>query len=130
MVTAGAQQAIDLMLRVLLQPGDAVWRGGSLLPGAPRGARRRAGPIVPVPVDVQGMEVAAGIAASPAARLAYVTPSSQYPLGVVLSMARRLELLAWARRAGAFVLEDDYDSEFRYAGRRWRRCRGSMTRGG
>ena len=63
------------------------------------------------------MEVAAGIAAAPAARLAYVTPSSQYPLGVVLSMARRLELLAWARRAGAFLLEDDYDSEFRYAGR-------------
>ena len=63
------------------------------------------------------MEVAAGIAAAPAARLAYVTPSSQYPMGVVLSMARRLELLAWARRAGAFLLEDDYDSEFRYAGR-------------
>ena len=85
--------------------------------------------IVPVPVDAQGMEVAAGIAASPDARLAYVTPSSQYPLGVVLSMARRLELLAWARRAGAWVLEDDYDSEFRYAGGRWPRSRGSMTAG-
>ena len=65
----------------------------------------------------RGWQVAAGIAAAPEARLAYVTPSSQYPLGVVLSMARRLELLAWARRAGAWVLEDDYDSEFRYAGR-------------
>jgi GntR family transcriptional regulator/MocR family aminotransferase len=116
-VTAGAQQAIDLMLRVLLQPGDPVWLEDPCYPAVRAAlAAARAG-IVPVPVDGQGMEVAAGIAASPDARLAYVTPSSQYPLGVVLSMARRLELLAWARRAGAWVLEDDYDSEFRYAGR-------------
>jgi GntR family transcriptional regulator/MocR family aminotransferase len=73
--------------------------------------------VVPVPVDVQGMDVAAGIAAAPAARLAYVTPSSHYPLGMQLAMARRLELLAWARRGGGYVLEDDYDSEFRYASR-------------
>ncbi|SDD09207.1 MocR-like pyridoxine biosynthesis transcription factor PdxR [Belnapia rosea] len=116
-VTAGAQQAIDLVLRVLLRPGDAAWMED---PGYPavRAALEAAGArIVPVPVDGQGMDVGSGIAAAPEARLAYVTPSSQYPLGVVLSMARRLELLAWARRAGAWVLEDDYDSEFRYAGR-------------
>ncbi|TCZ55948.1 MocR-like pyridoxine biosynthesis transcription factor PdxR [Roseicella aquatilis] len=117
MVTAGAQQAISLVLRVLLRPGDAVWVEDPCYP-ALRAALAAAGArLVPVPVDAQGMEVAAGIAAAPAARLAYVTPSSQYPLGVVLSMARRLELLAWARRAGAWLLEDDYDSEFRYAGR-------------
>lgn len=116
-VTAGAQQAIDLVLRVLVRPGDPVWVEDPCYP-ALRAALAAAGAgIVPVPVDAQGMEVAAGVAAAPAARLAYVTPSSQYPLGVVLSMARRLELLAWARRAGAFLLEDDYDSEFRYAGR-------------
>ncbi|MBL6080940.1 PLP-dependent aminotransferase family protein [Belnapia sp. T18] len=116
-VTAGAQQAIDLVLRVLLRPGDAAWFED---PGYPavRAALAAAGArIVPVPVDAQGMDVAAGIAAAPEARLAYVTPSSQYPLGVVLSMARRMELLAWAHRAGAWLLEDDYDSEFRYAGR-------------
>jgi GntR family transcriptional regulator/MocR family aminotransferase len=116
-VTAGAQQAIDLVLRVLLRPGDAVWFED---PGYPavRAALDAAGArVVPVPVDAQGMDVAAGIAAAPEARLAYVTPSSQYPLGVVLSMARRMELLAWAHRAGAWLLEDDYDSEFRYAGR-------------
>jgi GntR family transcriptional regulator/MocR family aminotransferase len=116
-VTAGAQQAIDLVLRVLLEPGDAVWVEDPCYPALRAALAAARASIVPVPVDAQGMEVARGIAAAPAARLAYVTPSSQYPMGAVLSMARRLELLAWARRAGAFLLEDDYDSEFRYAGR-------------
>jgi GntR family transcriptional regulator/MocR family aminotransferase len=116
-VTAGAQQAIDLVLRVLLEPGDAVWVEDPCYPALRAALAAARAAIVPVPVDAQGMDVAAGIVAAPAARLAYVTPSSQYPMGVVLSMARRLELLAWARRADAFVLEDDYDSEFRYAGR-------------
>ncbi|MDB5374349.1 MAG: PLP-dependent aminotransferase family protein, partial [Belnapia sp.] len=116
-VTAGAQQAIDLMLRVLVEPGTPVWLEDPCYPAVRAALAAARARIVPVPVDGQGMEVAAGIAAAPDARLAYVTPSSQYPLGVVLSMARRLELLAWARREGAWVLEDDYDSEFRYAGR-------------
>lgn len=116
-VTAGAQQAIDLVLRVVVTPGDPVWVEDPCYPALHDALAAAGAAIIPVPVDAQGMEVAAGIAAAPEARLAYVTPSSQYPLGVVLSMARRLELLAWARRAGAWVLEDDYDSEFRYAGR-------------
>jgi GntR family transcriptional regulator/MocR family aminotransferase len=116
-VTAGAQQGIDLVLRVLLAPGDAVLVEDPCYP-AVRAALQAAGArVVPVPVDAQGMDVAAGIAAAPAARLAYVTPSSHYPLGMQLAMARRLELLAWARRGGGYVLEDDYDSEFRYASR-------------
>ncbi|WP_149539938.1 MocR-like pyridoxine biosynthesis transcription factor PdxR [Siccirubricoccus phaeus] len=116
-VTAGAQQAIDLVLKVLVEPGDQAWVEDPCYPAvrAALGAARAA--LVPVPVDAQGLVVAEGVAAAPQARLAYVTPSSQYPLGVVLSMARRLELLGWARQAGAFVVEDDYDSEFRYAGR-------------
>ena len=73
--------------------------------------------LVPVPVDGEGLDVAAGERAAPKARLAYVTPSHQFPLGAVMSVSRRLALLAWARRAEAWVLEDDYDSEFRYAGR-------------
>lgn len=116
-VTAGAQQAIDLILRVLLEPGAPVWLEDPCYPAVQAALVAARARIVPVPVDGLGLEVAAGIAAAPEARLAYVTPSSQYPLGVVLSMARRLELLAWARREGAWVLEDDYDSEFRYAGR-------------
>jgi GntR family transcriptional regulator/MocR family aminotransferase len=73
--------------------------------------------IIPVRVDANGIVVADGIAASPVARAVYVTPSHQSPSGVVLSMARRLELLAWAKQARSWVIEDDYDSEFRYAGR-------------
>ena len=116
-VTSGAQQAIDLVRKVVVAPGDPVWIEDPCYP-ALRAAMAAAGAkIVPVPVDAQGLIVSEGIAASPSARLAYVTPSSQYPMGVVLSMARRLELLAWARRAGAWIVEDDYDSEFRYAGR-------------
>ncbi len=116
-VTSGAQQAIGLVLRVLLGPGDAAWIEDPAYP-AVRAAMAAAGArIVPVPVDGQGLVVSAGVAAAPDARLAYVTPSSQYPLGVTLSMARRMELLAWARAARGWVIEDDYDSEFRYAGR-------------
>jgi GntR family transcriptional regulator / MocR family aminotransferase len=70
----------------------------------------------PVPVDAHGLVVAAGRRAAPKARAAFVTPSHQFPTGVALSMARRLELLAWARASGAFIVEDDYTSEFRYSG--------------
>ncbi|MCO6419090.1 PLP-dependent aminotransferase family protein [Siccirubricoccus sp. KC 17139] len=116
-VTAGAQQAIDLVLKVLVEPGEQAWVEDPCYPAVRAALTAAQAALVPVPVDAQGLVVAEGVAAAPGARLAYVTPSSQYPLGVVLSMARRLELLAWARQAGAYVLEDDYDSEFRYAGR-------------
>src|SRR4029077_7093987 len=70
----------------------------------------------PIPVDAQGLVVDAGIRIAPLPRVAFVTPYNQFPTGVALSMARRLELLAWARRGGAFIVEDDYTSEFRYSG--------------
>ena len=116
-ITSGTQQGVDLAIRVLLEPGDEAWVED---PGYPMtraallaaGVRARA-----VPVDGQGLDVTAGRRAAPKARVAFVTPSNQYPLGVVLSMPRRLELLAWARAAGAWIVEDDFDSEFRYAGR-------------
>ncbi|HJP67845.1 MAG TPA: PLP-dependent aminotransferase family protein, partial [Sphingomicrobium sp.] len=73
--------------------------------------------LISVPVDENGIMVNAGIATEPGARAAYVTPSHQYPTGAVLSMRRRLELLAWARDHDAWIIEDDYDSEFRYVGR-------------
>jgi GntR family transcriptional regulator/MocR family aminotransferase len=70
-----------------------------------------------VPVDADGLDVAAGIRTAPRARFALVTPSHQAPLGVTLSLSRRLALLSWATRARAWVIEDDYDAEFRYVGR-------------
>ena len=116
-VVSGSQQALDLAARVLLDPDDAAWVEDPGFPGA-RAALEGAGArLIPVPVDAEGLDVRAGEREAPAARLAYVTPSYQYPLGVTLSLPRRLALLDWARRAGAWVLEDDYDSEFRYDGR-------------
>jgi GntR family transcriptional regulator/MocR family aminotransferase len=115
-VTAGTQHAIDIAIRVLLAPGDEVWVED---PGYPlthdqlllAKVRPR-----PIPVDAHGIVVQAGMRAAPHARAAFVTPSHQFPTGVALSMARRLELLSWARRSGAFIVEDDYTSEFRYSG--------------
>ncbi len=116
-VVAGSQQGLDLAARVLLDIGDQVWQEDPGYVGA-RGALTSAGAeVVPVPVDREGLDVAAGIARCPNARLAYITPSHQYPLGVTMSLPRRLALLEWAQRAGAWVLEDDYDGEYRYTGR-------------
>ena len=116
-MVAGAQQGFELVCRLLLDPGDRVWMEEPGYPGA-RSALRAAGArIVPVPVDAQGLDVARGARRAGDARLAYVTPSHQYPLGVPMSLPRRLALLRWARAARAWVIEDDYDSEFRYGAR-------------
>ena len=117
MVLSGTQQAIDLTVKILVEPGDAVWIEDPAYPAMHAALQAARARVVPVPVDRHGLVVADGIAACPVARAVYVTPSHQSPSGVVLSMARRLELLAWARDARSWVIEDDYDSEFRYAGR-------------
>lgn len=115
-LTSGTQQALDLVTRAVLAPGDAVWFENPGYASA-RGALEEAGlRLVPVPVDAEGLDVAAGLGLAPGAKAAYVTPSHQYPTGVVLTMARRLALIGWARASGAWIIEDDYDSEFRYAG--------------
>ena len=116
-VVAGAQQAIDLTLKILVDPGEAVWVEDPCYPAAYAAFAVAGARVIPVPVDDHGLIISQGIATWPAARAVYVTPSHQYPLGVVMSMARRLELLAWARNVGGWIIEDDYDSEFRYAGR-------------
>jgi GntR family transcriptional regulator/MocR family aminotransferase len=116
-IVAGSQQGLDLAARLLLDPGDLAWVEDPGYVGV-RGAFTAAGAaLVPVPVDDEGLDVAAGMRLAPRARLAYVTPSHQFPLGVTMSLARRLALLEWARAADAWLLEDDYDSEYRYAGR-------------
>jgi GntR family transcriptional regulator/MocR family aminotransferase len=117
LVTNGAQQGLDLVARLLCDPGDRVWMEEPGYPGL-RGALAAAGAqAVPVPLDEAGLSVAAGRRLAPDARLAVVAPSHAYPLGTVMSLSRRLELIDWAAETGAWIVEDDYDSEFRYTGR-------------
>ena len=117
LITAGTQQNLDLAARLLLDEGDAAWMEDPGHFGARDVLRAAGARVVGIPVDESGLQVAAGIAAAPEARLAYVTPARQSPLGAVLSVDRRLRLLEWAHRASAWILEDDYDCEFRYNGR-------------
>jgi GntR family transcriptional regulator/MocR family aminotransferase len=115
-ITAGTQQAIDIAIRVLLAPGDEVWIED---PGYPltygqlilAGMRPR-----PIPIDRLGLRIDVAVGTAGRARMAIVTPSHQYPTGVTMSMNRRLELLEWVRENDAFVVEDDYASEYRYSG--------------
>ena len=116
-VTSSTQQSLDMTTRLLLDEGDVVWLED---PGylQARTAFRAAGlRIAPIPVDAQGLRVEVGPSVAPDARLAYVTPSHQFPLGVTMSLGRRTALLDWANRGGAWIFEDDYDSELRYADR-------------
>lgn len=116
-MVAGTQGGLDLVARLLINEGDPVWLEDPGYVGA-RGALLGAGAtIIPVPIDHEGLMVAVGVERAPTARLAYVTPSHQFPLGVTMSLARRLALLEWAKAANAYILEDDYDSEYRFAGR-------------
>lgn len=116
-ILSSTQQALDLVARLLLDPGDAVWMEEPGYLGAWAAFQSAGAKVIPVPLDGDGMDVDAGIALAPAARLAYTTPSHQYPTGVTMSLGRRLALLEWAARAPGWVIEDDYDSEFRYTGR-------------
>jgi GntR family transcriptional regulator/MocR family aminotransferase len=113
-VTCGAQHAIDLVARVLLEPGDCVAVEDPGYVPAVRLFGALGADVVGVPVDDQGL-VVDQLPAS--ARIVYVTPSHQYPLGMTMSMPRRRALLRWAERHDAAVIEDDYDTEFRYVDR-------------
>jgi GntR family transcriptional regulator/MocR family aminotransferase len=117
MVTAGSQQALQVIGHVLLDAGDEVWMEEPGYPGAQQALTLAGARLIPVPVDHEGMRVAEGIDRCPDARAVYITPSHQFPLGTTLSAARRLALLDWAARSGAWIIEDDYDSEFRFGGR-------------
>jgi GntR family transcriptional regulator/MocR family aminotransferase len=114
MIVSGSQQALEISARVLLDPGSRVWveEPGYRLARdvlALAGCR-----LVPVPVDIEGLNVAAGTKQCTKARAALVTPSHQFPLGVTMSASRRFQLLEWAQKTGAWIIEDDYDSEYRY----------------
>jgi GntR family transcriptional regulator/MocR family aminotransferase len=117
LIISGVQEALDRAAHLLLDPGDPVWMEE---PGYPRAASSFfavGAKICPVPVDAEGLDLAAGQRLWPRPRLVYVTPAHQFPLGVTMSLRRRLSLLEWARSSGAVIFEDDYDSEYRYSGR-------------
>jgi GntR family transcriptional regulator/MocR family aminotransferase len=115
-IVSGIQQALDLLARLLLKKSDPIWMEDPGYFGARIAFDNAGAKIVAVPVDDEGLSVFAGIKICPDARGAYVTPAHQFPLGVMMSLERRMALLRWASRAGAFVIEDDYDSEYRFEG--------------
>src|SRR6185312_3141764 len=110
-VVSGVQQALDLVARVLLKPGEPVWMEDPGYFGALLAFRNAGANVLPIPVDNQGMNPAR---ARGRAKLAYLTPGHQFPLGVTMSLQRRMQVLAWARDSDCFLLEDDYDSEYRF----------------
>ena len=115
-IVNGTQAGLRLCVDALLQQDDAVWMEDPGYPAARRTLTRAGLKVVPIPVDAEGIDVRAG-ARRTAAKAAYVTPTHQFPTGVTMTMARRTALVDWARSAKAWLLEDDYDSEFRYDGR-------------
>jgi GntR family transcriptional regulator / MocR family aminotransferase len=113
-VTQGAQQALDVIARVVLDPADTVAVEEPGYPPARLLFRTLGARVIGVPVDTEGLVVSA---IPKATRLIYVTPSHQFPLGMPMSLARRRALLTWAEQRNALIIEDDYDSEFRFEGR-------------
>ena len=114
-ILSGVQEAIDLVSRLFVDPGDRVCIENPGYPGAAIALKSRGAKISAIRVDDEGMQ--APPSSVRGARLVYVTPGHQFPLGVTMSLARRLQLLEWARKSGALILEDDYDGEYRYRGR-------------
>ena len=116
-LTSGTQQGLSLAVQVLIDPGDAAWVEDPCYRATIDILRAAEAEIVPVPVDEDGLDIAAGARQGrPAPRLVYTTPSRQYPLGMAMPLARRAALLAWAAREGAWIIEDDYESEFQAPG--------------
>lgn len=116
-VVSGIQQALHVAATVLLNPGDPVWIEEPGYFAAQAAFEAASVKMIPIGVDADGLDVSAGISSSPRARLVYTTPANQFPSGATMSISRRLELLRWAAKSGAWILEDDYDGEFRYSSR-------------
>lgn len=114
MITSGSQQALEISARVLLDSRTSVWIEEPCYRLAREVFALTGCHLVPVPVDQEGLDIAAGIKRCRKARAVFVTPSHQFPLGVTMSASRRFQLLDWAQRAGCWIIEDDYDAEYRY----------------
>ena len=117
MVTTGSQQGLQFVAQALVDQGDRVWLEDPGYPGARQAFGLVGARLTPVRVDEEGLDVEQGIRRAGDARLAYITPSHQFPLGGTLSAARRMALTDWAGRHGSWIVEDDYDSEYRFGGR-------------
>ncbi len=117
MVTTGSQQGLQLSAQVLVDSGDRVCLEEPGYPSARQAFIAVGADLVPVPVDDEGMKIDGFIRRGRAARAVYITPSHQYPLGSTMSATRRMLLLNWAVRTGAWIIEDDYDSEYRFGSR-------------
>lgn len=130
-VVNGSQQGADLLIRLFLNPGDHAALEDPGYAGAALTLQAHGMTVRPVPVDDDGLDVSAlpGSDDPRAPRLVYVTPSHQFPTGATLSLPRRLRLLEWAARRGALIVEDDYDSDFRYSGRPLESLQGLDTHG-
>jgi len=116
-ITTGTQQSLDLITRLVLDPGDRVWMEDPGYAGATALLRASGAEVIGVPVDAEGIDCDAGRRRCRSAKFAYVTPGCQFPLGMGMSLRRRLALLRWAREEGAWIFEDDYDSQLRFSGR-------------
>ncbi len=116
-ITSGTNQSLDLVLRTILRPEEAVWMEDPGYPGAVAALRNAGARVVPVRVDELGLDPRHGVRQDPAATAVYLTPARQFPLGMTMPLERRLAVIQWARQARAYILEDDYDSEFRYDGK-------------
>ncbi|WP_332852815.1 MocR-like pyridoxine biosynthesis transcription factor PdxR [Duganella sp. S19_KUP01_CR8] len=116
-ITSGYRNTLELIVRALLQPGDGVWVEDPGFPATGELLKQAGMKLAPVAVDGEGLMVSHGVATAPRARAAIVTPAHQSPLCVSLSLPRRLALLDWATQADAWIVEDDYDGEYRYASR-------------
>jgi GntR family transcriptional regulator/MocR family aminotransferase len=117
LIVSGVQAALDRTTHLLLNAGDPVWMEQPGFPGAATVFRAVGASLCSVPVNAEGLDLDFAIRRWRRARLVYVTPAHQFPLGVTMTLRRRLALLEWARRSGALIFEDDYDSEYRYSGR-------------
>jgi|SRR5580704_7304346 GntR family transcriptional regulator/MocR family aminotransferase len=123
LITTGSQQGLQMCAQVLLNAGDRVWMEEPGYPGARLALTSPGAELLPVPVDHEGLNVAEAIRRTRTGtrnrqvRLAYITPSHQYPMGMTMSATRRILLLNWAARTGAWIIEDDYDSEIRFGAR-------------
>jgi GntR family transcriptional regulator / MocR family aminotransferase len=129
LVVTSTQQAVELAGKVIGDPGDSAWVETPGYQPVQHCLRAAGLQVVPVPVDEEGLNVEAGRALEVRARLAYVTPSHQYPMGYEMSLVRRKALLGWAAEADAYIVEDDYDGDYRYEGRPIASLQGIDARG-
>jgi GntR family transcriptional regulator/MocR family aminotransferase len=115
-IVSGVQQGLDMTARLLVRPSDQVWIEDPGYPGAVHAFRRAGADIIPVKVDAHGFDPGLAATLARRARAVYVTPAHQFVLGAIMPLERRLALLSLARKSGSYIIEDDYDSEFRFTG--------------